>query len=406
MAGPMDDLARRYLLLVLRTARHHAGFLVAYDGPDALREVVAGEAPTPPAELHDEAVRLHEEVSTAQTLTIAEKQRARWLASHASALSAIARLEAQDLALPDLAESLCDLVADREPESVLAAAHRLLDAALPPGPSLRARLAAHAAATLIPTEQVPTAVEALTGLLRDRTAEDVGLASGEALSIAPVHAAGESWHARWCPEAGMRGRLELNLSMPWHLDDLARSAGGDGYPGRHAFRVGQLGGAAASGGRDEVLAWCRPMPAATIEAGLAGVGRELLLGDFELAAELRRLGRELGLRWDVERGLEVARARDRLSAAVANAVLLLHHDGLPEPEVRGYLAETALLEPDVVDRVVAGWSRPLGRVEPFARAFGPRLVRDWLAVTGQTDGLRRLLSEQLTPGQLRDDLAS
>jgi hypothetical protein len=127
----------------------------------------------------------------------------------------------------------------------------------------------------------------------------------------------------------------------------------------------------------------------------------VLLGDFELAAELRRIGRELGRRWETERELEVARARERLAAAVANAALLLHHDGLPESEVRAYLAETALLEADVVERLLARFADPLGRVEPFARAAGPPLVRDWIAAVGQTQGLRRLLTEGIAPAQLR-----
>jgi hypothetical protein len=149
------------------------------------------------------------------------------------------------------------------------------------------------------------------------------------------------------------------------------------------------------------LAWVRPSPEATVLAGVAAVGREVLLADFELAAEMRRIGRELGQRWETERELEVARARERLAAAVANAALLLHHDGLPDSEVRAYLAETALLEADAVDRLMTRFADPLGRVEPFARAAGPPLVRDWLAVVGQTDGLRRLLTEGIAPAQLR-----
>jgi hypothetical protein len=127
----------------------------------------------------------------------------------------------------------------------------------------------------------------------------------------------------------------------------------------------------------------------------------VLLGDFELASELRRIGRDLGLHWDVEQELEVARAREKLGGAVANAVLQLHHDGLPEAEVRGYLAEAALLEADVVERLFRRIADPLDRVQPFARAAAPGLVRDWLATVGQTDGLRRLLREPHTPAQLR-----
>ena len=139
--------------------------------------------------------------------------------------------------------------------------------------------------------------------------------------------------------------------------------------------------------------------------GLGGVGREAVLGDFELGAELRRIGRKVGLHIDVERDLEVGRGRRLLESAASNAALLLHQDVLPAREVRGYLAEMGLLTEGEVDRVMERLSDPLLRVEPFSRAYAPQLVRRWLQVTGQTAGVRRLLHEQLTPGLIRAEAA-
>jgi hypothetical protein len=173
---------------------------------------------------------------------------------------------------------------------------------------------------------------------------------------------------------------------------------GEAYPGGHATRV--IRASAADGSRDEALAWTAPTPEATIAAGIAWVGREVLLSDFELAAELRHIGREAELAWEPERDVEVGHAHQRLAPAVANAGLLLHHDGLPASEVRNYLAEIALLEPDAIEGVLELLAHPLRRVEPFAQAYAPRLVRDWLAGVGQTDGLRRLMADQLTPSAL------
>jgi hypothetical protein len=53
--------------------------------------------------------------------------------------------------------------------------------------------------------------------------------------------------------------------------------------------------------------------------------------------------------------------------------------------------------------------RHLGTLRGSARAFrhlaGPRVIAEWLEIHGQTHGLARLLSEQLTPGQLRAETA-
>jgi hypothetical protein len=401
MGGWMDaELGRRYLALAVRLDRRAPGLLEAYAGPAELPEAIAGETQPPFAELHDEALSLHEEAATTPVISSADEQRRTWLTSQAGALGTVARvLRGDEIALPERVESLTGLDAARAAEPDLAAIHRQLDAALPPGPGLRARMSQHRAATSIPPEQVPTAVERLLASMRDRARNDLALPPYESVLVEPVHDA-STWHARAAFEAPSRTRLRINLSVPWSLDELVRAVAGEAYPGRHVAHVART--ASVRDGRDdELLAWVRPSPEATVLAGVAGVGREVLLGDFELAAELRRIGRELGQRWDTEREVEVARARERLAAAVANAALLLHHDGLPESEVRAYLAETALLEADAVERLMARFADPLGRVEPVARAAGPPLVRDWLAVVGQTHGLRRLLTEGIAPAQLR-----
>lgn len=394
------EIGRRYLALALRLDRRAPGLLEAYAGPAALREAIAGETQPPFAELHDEALRLHEDAATTPVISATDEQRRTWFTSQAAALGTVARvLGGDEIALPERVESLSGLDASRAAESDLAAIHRQLDAALPPGPGLRARMSHHRAATAIPPEGIPTAVERLLALLRDRARTDLPLPADESVLVEPVHDPSR-WRLRATFEPPSRTRLHINLSIAWSLDEIVRSVAGEAYPGRHAAHAART--AAVHDGRDdELLAWLHPSPEATVLAGVAGVGREVLLGDFELAAELRRIGRELGLRWETERELEVARARERLAAAVANAALLLHHDGLPESEVRAYLADTALLEADAVERLMARFGDPLGRVEPFARAAGPPLVREWLAAVGQTGGLARLLSEGIAPAQLR-----
>lgn len=402
-ARVMDELAQRYLGLTLRLERLVPGVLEAYAGPPELREAIATEPAPQARELHDEALAIEDAALAVRALAPAEERRRRWLAAQAGALATAARVVGgEEIALPDLVESLDGIRAEREPEASLLGAHRLLDAALPEGPSLRARLSAHRELTAIQADHLPEAAERLAAVLSRRAHEDLELPADEQLLLEPAHAADATWRARATFEPPHRTRLTLNTSIPWALESLVGVVAGEGYPGRHAMRVTRLH-ADGDGRHAEACAWTRPSPEAALAAGVAGAGREALLGDFELAAELRRIGHDLGQRWEVERELEVARARGRLAAAVANAALLLHHDGLPASEVRAYLAEMALLEADAVERVMALLDDPLHRVEPFAQASMPALVRDWLATTGQTDGLRRLLVEQLTPGQLRDE---
>jgi hypothetical protein len=397
------DLGRRYLALALRLDQRTPGLVDACAGPRGLAEAIAGETQPPYAELHDEALRVQEEAAATAAVTPAEEQRRTWFTAQAAALATVARiLRGDEIALPERVESLTGLDVSRAAESDLAAIHRQLDAALPAGPGLRARMTQHRAVTSIPQEQVPTAVERLMATLRERARADIVLPPDESVTVEPMHDARAAWHARAAFDAPSRTRLRLNVSVGWSLDELVRAVAGEAYPGRHTAHVTRMA-AVREGRDDELLASTRWTPEETVLAGVAGVGREVLLGDFELAAELRRIGRELGLRWDAERELEVGRARERLGAAVANAALLLHHDGLPESEVRAYLAETALLEAAAVERLMLRFADPLRRVEPFARAAGPPLVREWLVTSGQTEGLRRLLRGGIAPAQLRSE---
>ena len=397
----MDDIARRYLLLALRLGRLQRGLLDAYLGPAELAEVVAGEPPASPRELHDEALRLHELAADQ-----AGSASGTWLAAQLTALSAAARTIAGDeIALPELVEQLLDIPAEQEPEVSLSATHRLLDAALPPGPSLRARLAEHRRATVVPSEQVATVAHQLIALLRDRCVEDFSLPRGELLILEPWEIGGGAWDTRLAAAGPRETRLELNLAIDWPLDTLLRSIAAETYPGRHAQRVSRQQAVAEEGDRWEVSALCAVSPDTALADGLGAVGRQAVLGDYELSAELRRIGRKLGLHVDVERDLEVGRARRLLAPAASNAALLLHQDGLPASEVRGYLAEMGLLTDREVDRVMERLAHPLLQVDPFSRAYAPRLVGSWLQATGQTEGVGRLLCEQLTPGMLRAEAA-
>lgn len=401
----MDDIARRYLLLALRLGRLHTGLVDAYVGPAELLEVVAGEPRASPGELHDEALRLHE-LADRPTSSAADAARGAWLAAQLTALSAAARtLAGDEIALPELVEQLLDIPAEREPEASLSAAHRLLDAALPAGPSLRGRLAEHRRATIVPAEQVPAVAHQLIALLRERCLEDLSLPRGELLLLEPWEIGGGAWDTRLSAAGPRQTRLELNVAIDWPLDTLLRSIAAESYPGRHAQRVCRQQAVAEESDRWEVSAWCAVTPDAALADGLGGVGRPAVLGDYELSAELRRIGRKVGLHVDVERDLEVGRGRRLLAPAASNAALLLHQDGLPASEVRGYLAEMGLLTEREVDRVMERLADPLQRVEPFSRAYAPRLVGDWLQVTGQTNGVARLLREQLTPGLLRHEAA-
>lgn len=301
-----------------------------------------------------------------------------WFGVQARALAAAARAVAGGE--PDL-----EAIVDASPPPVDDAAVARLDELLPGGGSLAERLAAHCDATRVPTEALRPAAARLLELLRDRAGEDLELPEEHLIELVIVERSGEPWRARLEPDS-RPARLVLNADAPWTADRLTRAVSSLAYPGRHLARLM----------RPALPEWS-PSPQSTLDIGLDGVGREVLLADHELAYELDRIGRASGVGWDGDRIVAVRRALDGLAPAYAAAALA-------QDDQLGRLAALGA-DPRAAETLVAGWRDPLSRATSLARAAGPALVRAWLVTTGQTSGLQRLLAERLVPSMLRSAIA-
>ena len=302
-----------------------------------------------------------------------------WLRVQARALGAAARAAAGGD--PDLAT-----IVDAAPPPIDETALVRLDQLLPGDGELAGRLAAHHAESRVPRHALRPAAERLLRLLRDRATEDLELPPGHDLELEVVERPAAAWHARLQPHP-RPVRLHLNASAAWTADRLVHAISSQAYPGRHAVRLM----------RPRAPGWC-PSPASTIDFGLAAVGREVLLGDHELAHELERIGRHVGLRWNGARIVAIRRAVDDLAPAYAAAAVGRVGDGV-DARLEALGADAATVGP-----LLARWLDPLARASALARAAGPPLVRAWMVTTGQTNGLQRLLGERLVPAMLREEM--
>jgi hypothetical protein len=406
MGAGMDDLALRYLTLALRIGRHVPGYIDGYSGSPELREAIDGEAPAPPAELHSEAVALRQLVADLPDPPPSAAWRRPWLEGQLTAMSAVCRhLDGEEIAYVDLVEALYDISADPVPEDAFRAAHRMLDDALPRGGSLAERLGSQDAAVRVPTDQVLPAIRAVAEQLRRRTRQDLWLPDGE--SVAWEEARDVPWGAYARYEGGLRTRIEVNIDLPLGLPGIVYLAAHEAYPGHHAERACKE--AVLVGEREigEARVSCLFTPEIAMSEGMADLAREVLVADGELGSVFRRLARQLGMGVDpaaLEREARIARARELLRGASVNAALKLFHEGLPQREVRAWLAEVGLQSPARVDHELRTLRDPLWSTSPFTYRIGPTLLAEWLEVKGQTVGFARLLTEPLSPRQVRAEL--
>ena len=402
----MDEIAQRYLLLTLRLARHAPQLLDFYVGPPELQEAVAGEDPSPLAELHGEAVRLRELAVELPGFTDADTRRKAWLSSQLSAHDALARLlDGEEIGYVDAVEALFAIPVEPEPASSFDDAHGQLDALLPRGGSLRDRLATHDHATRLDDEHVIAVTSAMADVLRERARQDFRLPDGESVEFVAVR--DRSWTAYAWYDGRFRTRIELNLDRPTTLGMAIMLAAHEAYPGHHAERATKEAVLVHDQQRYEATIGWLYAPEATISEGLADLAREVVLSNQELEDILRRIVRERGLDLDpgvVEREAAVERARVILRRATASAAIALHRDRLPVTDVRELLVEQGLYPDERTERTMKMIADPRHASFELTYMAGARLIGEWLEVQGQTHGFARLLAEQLTPDLLRREI--
>jgi len=397
--GPMDDVALRYLLLALRLGRHHPGLVDSYTGPSELTEAVAAEEPIPPAELHGEALHLADAVADLPTDTPLERRRAAWLSDQLVALSALARqADGEEIGFVDLAEELFDIQVRPEPEKTFATARRMIEAALPGSGSLQARLRDHERSATLPSEEVIATLRSLTEAMQARARAQLWLPPDESVTIEPLE--GEEWVAEMRYLGSRRSQVRVNLGLPVSLSRVVELAAHECYPGHHAEAVVKDALLVATG-HAEVTLKLDLAPEAVVREGMATYAREVVMSDAELAAELERVARRLGLSVAIGAEMIVQRAQRLLTPAIGNAALQLHVDGRAPEAVHQYLEEVGLMADAQLEATFSLISEPTWGRYFFTYIDGRRLVGEWLVREGQTKGYGRLLAEQLTPGQLR-----
>ena len=242
-----------------------------------------------------------------------------------------------------------------------------------------------------------------------------GLPAGESLTVSLVRDrpwSGYNWY-----DGGLRSRVEINTDLPSRAADLLGVLPHETYPGHHlehawheAHLVGELG-------RLETSVLCINAPECLLSEGLADLGRRFAVpaaDEVDLLVEIYRLA-GLDVARDraaahgaAEAQAAITRAMGALGGVRGNAALLRHAEGAPREEVLAYLERYLLTTPERAAKRLEFIDHPLWRTYVFVYFEGERLLARWLErvpPAEQPARFRRLLSEQLTPGAIVDELA-
>jgi len=397
----MDDIGRRYLTLALQLDRHLEGVVDAYFGPEELKaEVEAGE-PRSLELLARDAVELRSSVRDSDY----DAQRKDYLVAQTRAMAAIARnLAGEKMHYLEEVELYFDLTPEMVGESIFEAVHAEIDELLPGKGSLLERLQAWERGLEVQPDRLLSVFERASEEARRRTVSLFDLPSGEEVTWELVE--DKPWRAYNRYGGQYRSGIEVNTDLPTHVHWVLTVVAHEAYPGHHTEGAVKEHRLYRQDGRAEhaihVLG-----PEAVLAEGIAVSALGMIFSDSDLEAFLRdELCPLAGLTGDdAERQVADSRAIDALRGVTSNAALLLHRDGQSPEKVEQYVERYSMGTQADVAQTMKFIQIPLWRSYAFNYSLGRVLVAPLLEGPDRVANFARLLSEPLTPTQVREWVA-
>jgi hypothetical protein len=388
------SLIDEYLDLGLALGRHVDGLVDAYYGPGEMAARVAAEPLRPPARLAEQARRLLADLAADRDL---DASRRRFIAAQVEGLrTTAAKLAGQPIGYADEVEACYGVRPALVPEDAFAEAHRRLEAVLPGSGPLADRFVAWREAQVVPVDQLDAAVQSLAGDLRERTARLWGLPDGERIDFELVK--DKPWSGFNYYLGGLRSRVAINTDLPVLSPTLGHLVAHEAYPGHHTEHCRKEVNLVRQRRHLEETIFLVGTPQCLLAEGLADLGLEIVVGPRPEPVIAEHL-RPLGVPYDAEVIAAAAAAGEVLGAVRGNAALLLHDEGTDADAVVDYVARWALMSRARAEKAVQFLADPTWRAYIYCYIEGLALCRRFVA--GDPARFQRLISEQLTPADLR-----
>jgi hypothetical protein len=400
-------LVEQYLTLGLRLGRHIDGLVDAYYGPPDRSSFVDAEPVQSPDQLVAGARSLVSAIDSGAPLDHAAPgedgaapARRHWLRAQVVGLMTTARKLAGDqIGYADEVEACYGVRPTRVDDEVLVEAHRQLDEVLPGSGDLADRLVTWRESHAVPTELLHAAINSLAEDLRERTLALFGLPDGEHVEFELV--TDQPWAGFNYYLGGLQSRVAVNTDLPVLSTGLAHLVAHEAYPGHHTEHTRKEVGLVRRRQWWEESIFLVGTPQCLLAEGLADLGLEVVMGrrpEPIVAGHLR----PLGIRYDADVVAAVAEAGEALGAVRQNAAFRLHEDGADPEQVTDDVARWGLLSRDRAAKAVEFLVHPTWRAYLTCYVEGLPLCRSF--VDDDPSRFDRLLSEQLTPDLLQDQI--
>jgi hypothetical protein len=312
----MNQLAERYVRLVLAVGQHDADYVDAYYGPPEWRtEAEAQKLPLP--EIASRAATLAGEIASAAPAPDADEMsrlRHQYLSRQLESLRARASmLMGTKLTFDQESKALYDASPPTHTEADFAGVLAQLDSRLPGKGPLVDRYDSFRSGYVIPRERLDAVFKAAIGACRSRTLQHITLPPGESFTVEYV--TGKSWSGYNWYQGNYRSLIQVNTDLPIYVDRAIDLACHEGYPGHHVYNVLLEKNMLRDRGWIEFSVYALFSPQSLIAEGTANYGIEVAFPRAErLEFERRVLFPAAGLKPEnAARYYEVLALVDKLS---------------------------------------------------------------------------------------------
>ena len=241
LENKMDNIAEKYVKLVLKVGLHDPGYVDAYYGPSEWKPTDSIETVKDSVriqKLYDESGVLLDSLDALSNLKANEIESLRYKFLYKQVLAVRARismLAGVAFTFDQETKNLYDVETPRNPDDYFNSIIEELDKTVPGKGNLSDRIAEFKKAFIIPLEKLDTVFSTAINECRKRTLEHISLPSNESFVVEYVK--DKPWSAYNWYKGNSYSVIQVNTSLPIYIDRAIDLAAHEGYPGHHVYNA-------------------------------------------------------------------------------------------------------------------------------------------------------------------------
>ncbi len=282
VSSPLDDIAERYVKLVLAVGLHDPDYVDAYYGPEQWRAEAGGQK-QPLDSIQAHARSLISRLDSLNPSGLADEMlrlRRDYLKAQLNALAArVEMLQGRKFSFDEESRLLYDAVAPAYGVEHFQAILQQIDSLLPGGGTIRERYEKFRSMFIIPRSKLDTVFRVAIQECRRRTKEHIALPEGESFTVEYVQDkpwGGYNWY-----KGNSKSVIQVNTDLPSYIERAIDLAAHEGYPGHHVYNALLEEQMVKKRGWMEFTVYPLFSPQSLIAEGSANYGVHIVMADEE-----------------------------------------------------------------------------------------------------------------------------